>query len=63
MNNWFSSLKSGILYEIWFSIAMSSMHNDDKIDANTGDKQKPEIVTYYDRTKNGVDLIDNVCSL
>ncbi|GBP76150.1 hypothetical protein EVAR_56022_1 [Eumeta japonica] len=27
------------------------------------DRQKPEITTYYNRTKNGVDLVDKMCSL
>ncbi|GBP82577.1 hypothetical protein EVAR_87824_1 [Eumeta japonica] len=27
------------------------------------DHQKPEIITYYNRTKNGVDLVDKMCSL
>lgn len=44
-------------------ILMSTMHNDAAIEADTGDKQKPEIISYYNRTKNGVDLIDKMCSL
>ncbi|GBP24123.1 PiggyBac transposable element-derived protein 4 [Eumeta japonica] len=44
-------------------ILMSTMHNDTAIDSDTGDRQKPEIITYYNRTKNGVDLVDKMCSL
>lgn len=44
-------------------ILMSTMHNDAAIEADTGDKQKPEIISYYNRTKNGVDLVDKMCSL
>lgn len=44
-------------------ILMSTMHNDATIDTTTGDSQKPEIITYYNRTKNGVDLVDKMCSL
>lgn len=44
-------------------ILMSTMHNDATIDAATGYRRKPEIITYYNRTKNGVDLVDKMCSL
>ncbi|CAK1590221.1 unnamed protein product [Parnassius mnemosyne] len=36
-------------------ILMSTMHNDAIIDADSGDSRKPEVITYYNRTKNGVD--------
>lgn len=39
-------------------LAMSSMHFDDKIDPATGEKFKPDIITYYNVTKCGVDLAD-----
>ncbi|GBP16779.1 PiggyBac transposable element-derived protein 4 [Eumeta japonica] len=35
-------------------ILMSTMHNDTAIDSDTSDRQKPEIITYYNRTKDGV---------
>lgn len=44
-------------------ILMSTMHNDATIDALTSDRRKPEIITYYNRTKNGIDLVDKMCSL
>lgn len=44
-------------------ILISTMHSDAAIDANTGDEQKPQMITYYNRTKNGVDLVDKMCSL
>lgn len=34
------------------------MHNDDTIDESTGSDLKPEIVTYYNNTKIGVDMSD-----
>lgn len=38
------------------------MHLDDKIDEDTGDKRKPEIITYYNQTNIGVDIEDKMCS-
>lgn len=38
------------------------MHEDDSIDRSTGDKRKPEIVTFYNQTKVGVDVVDQLCS-
>jgi hypothetical protein len=42
-------------------ILLSTMHHDGKIDADTGDKQKPHIVTFYNSTKGGVDTADELC--
>ncbi|XP_018324187.1 piggyBac transposable element-derived protein 4-like [Agrilus planipennis] len=42
-------------------ILLSSMHFDDTIDVSTGDHKKPEIVTFYNMTKVGVDLVDQLC--
>ncbi|CAH2007943.1 unnamed protein product [Acanthoscelides obtectus] len=39
-------------------IPISSMHHDDKIDPATEDKAKPEIITFYNQTKSGVDVVD-----
>lgn len=41
-------------------LLVSSMHNDDKIDETTGEKKKPEIVTFYNLTKGGVDVVDRM---
>ncbi|XP_022828398.1 uncharacterized protein LOC111357825 [Spodoptera litura] len=41
-------------------IAMSTLHHDDKIDESTGDKNKPEIITFYNSTKAGVDVVDKL---
>lgn len=38
------------------------MHHDGKIDSTTGAKQKPEIVTFYNKTKCGVDIVDKMCN-
>ncbi|PSN42458.1 hypothetical protein C0J52_18913, partial [Blattella germanica] len=43
-------------------ILASSMHHDDTIDSSTGDKNKPEIVTFYNSTKGGVDVVDKLCA-
>lgn len=40
---------------------LSTMHHDDKIDAYTEEKAKPEIITFYNRTKGGVDTVDQLC--
>lgn len=34
-------------------ILISSLHNDDAIDPDTGDRKKPEIITFYNMTKGG----------
>lgn len=44
------------------TILISSMHENDEIDEETGGKCKPEIVTFYNRTKVGVDVVDQLCS-
>lgn len=43
-------------------LLMSSLHHDDKIDDSTGAKRKPEINTYYNKTKCGVDVADELCA-
>jgi len=44
-------------------LVLSTLHNDDKIDEETGDARKPEIVTFYNATKGGVDTVDQMSSL
>lgn len=39
-------------------LALSTMHEDDSIDVTT---EKPEIITAYNNTKCGVDLLDRSC--
>lgn len=39
-------------------LMLSSLHDDDKIDQETGNEAKPEIVTFYNSTKGGVDVVD-----
>ena len=39
-------------------LMLSSLHHDDKIDQETGTEAKPEIVTFYNSTKGGVDVVD-----
>lgn len=42
-------------------ILASSMHHDDAIDESTGEFNKPEIITFYNATKGGVDTLDQLC--
>ena len=41
-------------------VLFSSMHHDDKIDPESGDLKKPEIITFYNSTKGGVDMVDQM---
>lgn len=41
-------------------IIISSMHHQKKFDE---DVQKPKIISYYNRTKGGVDALDDKCSV
>ncbi|XP_041986312.1 piggyBac transposable element-derived protein 4-like [Aricia agestis] len=41
-------------------ILMSSLHHDAAIDESTGEKRKPEINTFYNSTKGGVDVADEL---
>lgn len=43
-------------------LLISSLHMDDSIDEATGDKKKPEMITYYNEHKIGVDIVDKMCS-
>ncbi|KAM3956969.1 piggyBac transposable element-derived protein 4-like [Aphomia sociella] len=38
----------------------STMHHDAKIDVQTGEKKKPEIITDYNTLKCGVDIVDQM---
>ena len=42
-------------------ILLSTMHHDKTIDADTAHKMKPEIITFYNKTKGGVDSVDQMC--
>lgn len=39
-------------------VLLSTLHENDAIDAESGDHHKPEIVTFYNKTKIGVDTSD-----
>ncbi|GBP09953.1 hypothetical protein EVAR_70925_1 [Eumeta japonica] len=39
---------------------ISTLHNDDRIDPTTGDNAKPEMITFYNKTKGGVDVVDRL---
>ncbi|XP_039299243.1 piggyBac transposable element-derived protein 4-like [Nilaparvata lugens] len=42
-------------------ILLSSLHNDSTIDPDSGERKKPEIITFYNQTKSGVDTADQMC--
>ena len=42
-------------------LLLSTLHNDDKIDPDSGEAKKPEIITFYNHTKCGVDIFDKMC--
>ncbi|XP_015121474.1 piggyBac transposable element-derived protein 4-like [Diachasma alloeum] len=42
------------------AIAISSMHTSGAIDSGTGARNKPEVITYYNSTKGGVDSVDQM---
>ena len=43
-------------------LLISSLHNDATIDVDTGDRKKPDIITFYNLTKGGVDTVNKLCS-
>ncbi|XP_022913140.2 piggyBac transposable element-derived protein 4-like [Onthophagus taurus] len=43
-------------------ILASSLHEDNSIDLDIGDKKKPCIITFYNGTKGGVDTADKLCA-
>lgn len=43
-------------------LMLSTMHYDNSIDDSTGGQKKPEILTFYNMTKGGVDVVDQLCS-
>lgn len=43
-------------------VLISTMHsNSNDIDVATGDEKKPEIISFYNATKEGVDTVDKMC--
>lgn len=43
-------------------LALSIMHCDKAMDEETGGSQKPEIISFYNRTRCAVDVLDQLCS-
>ncbi|CAK1598285.1 unnamed protein product [Parnassius mnemosyne] len=41
-------------------LLISSLHHDADIDETTGERKKPEITTFYNSTKGGVDVVDEL---
>ena len=44
-------------------VFFSSMHLDDKIDSSSGDDKKPDIITFYNATKGGVDMVNQMAGV
>ncbi|CAH2088897.1 unnamed protein product [Euphydryas editha] len=44
-------------------LVVSSMHHDAKIDEQTGEDKKPEIITDYNTLKCGVDVVDQMTGI
>nr|CAI5836583.1 unnamed protein product [Callosobruchus analis] len=42
-------------------LILSTIHFDEAIDSSTGEAHKPERVTFYNKTKVGVDIVDQPC--
>ncbi|XP_072383022.1 uncharacterized protein [Diabrotica undecimpunctata] len=42
-------------------VLIFSIHNDDAIDEDTGDKRKTVMITDYNNTKVGVNMVDQLC--
>lgn len=43
-------------------VLVSTMHSDQKIDPDSGESRKPDIVSFYNKTKVGVDSVDQMCA-
>ena len=43
-------------------LLISTMHNDDATDAATGEAYKPEVITFYNLIKGGLDVVDRLKS-
>lgn len=43
-------------------LMLSTLHNDDAIDGATGEKKKPEIISFYNMTKGAVDTVDEMAA-
>nr|XP_023027924.1 probable ATP-dependent RNA helicase YTHDC2 [Leptinotarsa decemlineata] len=41
-------------------LMLSTFHDDDEIDLDTGDQQKPAVITFYNLTKGAVDVVDTM---
>ena len=43
-------------------LVASTLHHDGTIDLSSGEKKKPEMITFYNSSKGGVDIVDQMCS-
>ena len=43
-------------------ILVSTLHVDKEVDPNSGEQQKPSVITFYNATKGGMDTADQMCA-
>lgn len=43
-------------------LMLSTLHSEGNIDPDSGEREKPEIITFYNLTKGGVDVVDELKS-
>jgi HJR/Mrr/RecB family endonuclease len=43
-------------------ILLPTMHHDAEVHKDTGDEKKPEMITFYNLTKTGVDVVNQLCA-
>ena len=43
-------------------ILVSTLHVDKEIDPDSGEQQKPSVITFYNATKGSVDTADQMCA-
>ncbi|XP_035215097.1 uncharacterized protein LOC118188710 [Stegodyphus dumicola] len=55
------TLMSYVTKENKMVLILSTMHHDDVTDESR-EKNKPQMITFYNATKSGVDTVDQLCS-
>lgn len=56
------SIVSYVPRKVKVVLVASTLHHDKSIDPSTGHKRKPEMITFYNSSKEGVDIVDQMCS-
>ncbi|KAK9675031.1 Transposase IS4 [Popillia japonica] len=58
--NFHKGMTQRVLFYELLSQYQNSMHFDDKIDPDSADATKSSIITFYNKTKSGVDVVDEL---